>query len=105
MVISFNVDRVLNYLVKYGEVYTIRKWRKGKIGKDHYTKDLNQYEHGDILGDCFIEYVKPITNKDDLQPYYKKSGFNSADEWYELALKLMKSKSMHLYHIRKIKHL
>jgi len=90
MPISFQFDKVRNYLFANGEVYTLRLERKS-IGKTW----INLKRGSKKIADCNVEFVKIITCKEDLLPYVSKSGLSSIDEWYNLASK----DANHLYYV------
>ena len=114
-VIYFKSKKALDYLLKNGEVYTIRP-RKRSEGLA-YVKTSKK---GRKLAEVEVKYVGEVvlTAPDDewyvadgayakgkLEEFVDKSGFNSVEEWLEEVRKLNGGKlpdRMFLYHVVKI---
>ena len=95
--IFFNVSQAKNYLLKNGEIYTLRKPSR-KIGVD--TAVEGSYTHPKILGLVDIKFVELITQPDQLALYVNKSGIRSSFEWFEKAQELHKLKTLGLFHVK-----
>lgn len=82
MVIIFENEKARKYLLKEGFVYTLRKRKRKRIGKDWMT-DRRQ---GHKIADVHIEEVGSWTGKDwrILEPFVKDSGFTSIEEWMDV---------------------
>lgn len=93
MVISFEVEEAKNYLEKHGFVYTLRSFKRKRVGVNWYNYFRTDVKHGDV----FIEFVgRFCTFNKKLEPYAKDSGFNSLEEWLK---KAKKGNYMNLYKV------
>lgn len=92
--IFFNLKIVRDFLLNNGIVYTLR--RKRRTGKD--TVLVGSYYKHKKLAKVNITYVTQISSPDELKPYYRLSGFDSPESWFEIASKLHKNElPLHLY--------
>ena len=94
--IVFNVPEVRSFLRKHGEVYTIRKSRSTGLTKVYFGDKL--------VAIGYVRYVTDVTDKSIIKRYVSKSGFRNVDDWYNLAVKLHRSRNaLKLYHVRIIR--
>ena len=78
VVISFSIQEARNHLEKKGFVYTLRPFKRKRIGKDWY----NMRRGGIKIKDVWIDYYGTIKKiGSDMQIYAKYSGFPSLEEW------------------------
>lgn len=71
---KFDVPVVKDYLIKYGQVYTIRKYE---------TKDKFTVTEVNDIGSCMVERIKKVESVDDLRDYVSLSGFDAAYDWWD----------------------
>jgi len=94
--IKFTVPKVINYLRKNGEVYTIRKPRSEGIA-DVYFGDK-------LVAIAYVKRVGFVGSKGWLMKFVRKSGFDSVDEWLTVAKRLHRNRSkLVLYHVKIVK--
>jgi len=79
--IWFNVPQAFYHLMKYGKVYTLR---------DHVkTEGVHPLRSSLALdpdvGKVYVSYITFIRRKEELQNYFKNSGFTSIDAWVKAA--------------------
>lgn len=74
--IWFNEPKVLDFLIRNGEVYTVRHYSIRRI-QQRQAKKGNQLL-GFLVG---LETVGAIQDDSLLLKYWQKSGFSSLDEW------------------------
>ena len=79
MVMSFNSERAREYLLQNGEIYTFRKNRRRRIGKDW----ANENRGGKAFADIFIQEIGEMNIYKDLRPFFKHSGFSTVTEWVQ----------------------
>ena len=100
-IIWFNVKEAYEYLMKYGEVYTLR---------DHPKYQGNAMLKSSLEGKPFykgmvnVEFVLLIAldvpmSKASLSRYVGKSGFKTVDEW--LSKVTPKAKELYMYYVVK----
>ena len=84
------VKEAREQLENNGVVYTLRPQFR-KTGKDWYN-----YRRGDTKkGEVLVQFIGNYSNKEEqLEPFFKKSGFNSLEEWLKKA-----KKSRYLYRV------
>ena len=80
--IYFNIEEAQNQLLNHHIVFTLRKPRK-TVG--YTTARQGNYTNFHSLGKVFIELVKVINNKSELEPFVKFSGFETVEKWLEKA--------------------
>ena len=84
MPISFGYFEPRNRLENDGFVYSLRPFKRNKLGVNWY----NYEKDGEKQGYVHIEFIGNFLNKDkQLEEYVKYSGFNSLDEWLKKAKK------------------
>lgn len=88
--IYFNVPEARRQLLDHKKVYTLRRHRE-TVG--HSTARQGSYIDFQSLGNVFIEPVKVIKDKSELEPFVKFSGFETVEKWLEKASK----EANHLY--------
>jgi len=102
MVMIFSDPLARAQLLNVGLVYTFRKKRRKRIGKDWAT---DRYR-GSKLCDIFIEELgKKKVN--DLRPYVDHSGFERLSDWYGAIVRLNNGWNMSedrgwFYRVRKL---
>jgi hypothetical protein len=79
MVMWFNVPEAREYLLQYGEVYTLRP-KKRREGKE-----VLSYGGFGKKGEVNVKFVKEILDWNELNRYVDKSGFRTVDEWVRKA--------------------
>jgi len=90
MVIIFSNEYAREYLLEYGIVYSFRKGPVRKqLGKDWMTDRRGGKKISDVYIEA-IEEIEPGMLYTKLTPYYKQSGFYSADEWITIIASLNK---------------
>jgi len=77
MVMSFENQIVLNYLLQEGIVYTFRIHKRKRYGSDWITDKRG----GSKIADANIFFVKDVRSSEDLEPYVHHSGFRDLSEW------------------------
>ncbi|MCX9086820.1 MAG: hypothetical protein OIN90_04585 [Candidatus Methanoperedens sp.] len=86
--ISFNVPKVLDFLLTQGHVYTIRDYKYPRIN----TESPIRVGGKDIWVNVIVNCVGAMT-EDLLSELYPESGFASVREWLNELQKINKSKS------------
>ena len=84
MVISFQLEKPLNHLLKEGFVYTFRIKKRKRIGKDWFNKGRLLKKSGDCNIYLIDEYNFDMYNipfAGFLYKYTLYSGFDSVFEW------------------------
>jgi hypothetical protein len=79
MVMWFNVSESREYLLKHGQVYTLRP-KKRREGKE-----ILSYGGFGKKGEVNVKFVKEILDWNELNRYVDKSGFRTVDEWVRKA--------------------
>jgi len=107
MVIFFNVEKVRNFLIEAGYVYTLRK-KRFRVGNDTaiYGSRFKQKK----IGKVHIGHVMKVTEPTNLVPFVNESGIENralhlyltrlevAKKWFELGVKLS-GNDLHLYKV------
>ena len=79
--IWFNYPNAFHHLMIKGTVYTLRKSRKRegfhRLHSNLTLVPLNQYVK--------INYIKFVRKKEELEDYYRNSGYESIDAWVNAA--------------------
>ena len=84
MPISFGYIEPRNRLKINGFVYSLRPFKRKRLGFNWY----NYYRNGEKQGNVSISFIGDFLDKDqELEEYVKDSGFNSLDEWLKKAKK------------------
>ena len=91
-IIWFNYPKAFNQLMTRGEVYTLRKTVKNGIYVLLSKLVLNPPKTGKLVR---VKYLGRIWNKQDLEDYVKKSGYDSVDDW----MKEADEDAVHLHHV------
>jgi hypothetical protein len=78
MVMLFMNEKVRNFLLSQGYVYTFRL-KKHKLGKDWATEKRT----GKKLCNITIQEERPILDGDELQQFVHGSGFVDVQEWMQ----------------------
>lgn len=100
--IWFNVKEAFDYLMQYGEVFTLRPYKK-KEGKMMILSSLEGKPHYKGIGEvifCREIDMENIISKAHLHNYYYKSGFDSVEAWLK---KAKPTKKYFLYHVKLLK--
>jgi len=95
-VIFFNVQEARDCLETHRIVFTLRKHRR-RTGTDIAVK--GSWYHHERIGRVRIKFVREVWQPEDLQPYVKLSGFQTAEEWFRVAKKMCKTLPMYLYRV------
>jgi len=90
-VIWFNYPKAFNQLMTHGEVFTLRKSIKNGTYVLLSKLVLNPPKTGRLVK---VEYIGRVFNKDMLEDYVSKSGYESVDKWMERA-----GDSVHLHRV------
>jgi len=77
MVMSFQNQQVLNFLLSNGFVYTFRKKQKAHVGKDW----INAGRGLPKIADVSVYFVRKIRKAEELIPYVEHSGFGHLWDW------------------------
>ena len=77
MVMSFSNQTALNYLLSNKFVYTFRKHKRKRVGKNW----INAGRTLPKIADVNIRFIREVTNEMDLFAYAKDSGFNTLIRW------------------------
>jgi hypothetical protein len=88
LVIWFNVPEAREYLLKHGEVYTLRRKERRE------GKEVLMYGGFGKKGEVNVKFVREILDWNELNRYVDKSGFRTVDEWIRKA-----KGSRFLYHV------
>ena len=83
MVMIFSDPLARAQLLNVGLVYTYRKKRRKKVGKDWANKEYGTSK----ICDIFIEEVGKMKVR-DLRTYVDHSGFNRLSDWYGAIVQL-----------------
>lgn len=94
--IFFNVEAARNCLLENHVVFTLRGKRR-REDKDIAVKG-SWYKHK-RLGHVRVQFVTEIRNSVELEPYVDLSGFNTTQEWFDIAYKLHKTLPMYLFKV------
>ncbi len=70
---KFDVNCVKECLVNNGRVFTVRSW-------ESYCQE--SYVDVDGVGKCRKIRISKVSQKEDIAPYVRLSGFDSVDEWW-----------------------
>lgn len=82
MPISFGYIEPRNRLEINGFVYSLRPFKRKRLGFNWY----NYYRNGEKQGDVSISFIGDFLDKDqELEEYVIDSGFNSLGEWLKKA--------------------
>jgi len=84
MVMSFQNQQVLNFLLARGVVYTFRVKKRKHLGKDW----INAKRGLPKIANVNVHFVKDVKVMRDLEPYIENSGFGSLQEWLDAILDL-----------------
>jgi len=79
MVMIFSSDKARSFLLEHGRVYTFRKNRRKRVGRDWITDRRG----GRKIADVTIEEEAPVFHLNTLRKYVGESGFQTVDEWIE----------------------
>lgn len=77
MVMSFQNQQALNFLLAKGYVFTFREKRRTKLGKDW----INAKRGLPKVANVNIRFIRKVTNIMDLMPYVENSGFKNLVQW------------------------
>lgn len=81
MPIYFNIKEAREYLLKHGEVYTLRKPRK--VGNASIMIGNRYRQNVKKIGNGYVSFVEQIVNDKQLEKYVEQSGFKSIEKWRE----------------------
>ena len=84
MVITFSDEKVRNYLLKHGYVFTYRKGRnlRKQLGNDWANSGRLTKKIMDVVVEP-IDQIMDIPAHEQLAPYVGDSGFKDITEWLE----------------------
>lgn len=85
---KFDVECVRNYLLRNGEVFTVRKW-----------KSKSKFRVIDFEGRGYmVERIKAVSGRRSILKYVRSSGFDNVDAWWS-AIKKFDAMRGQLYHV------
>jgi hypothetical protein len=95
LVILFPNLKARHQLIDKGYVYTYRKNKRKKIGKDWACEGCGKPK----LCDVYVHHLGGINTMGDIYPYIKGSGFRNIHEWLDAIAQLNKKPLFpgHLY--------
>lgn len=84
MVMIFENQQVLNYLLSHGFVYTFRTHKRLRLGTDWITDKRG----GKKIANVRITFIKITRDLNELMPFLKHSGFNNIIDWNTAIMEL-----------------
>jgi len=77
MVIIFSIERVRNFLIERGYVYTYRDHYRQHLGQDWATSGRGKPK----ICNVYIKVICRVVDAKALAPYAANSGFDTLSEW------------------------
>jgi len=92
----FKCEKVKDYFLEHGFVYTVRRHRY-RCGADRAIDKNNKY-----LGKIYIKEISRLDLIGQLEPYVKYSGFINLADWIKEIFKLHKSDTFREFYLYRV---